>query len=161
GVTEILHFGYSSSVGHFGARTVDARSVWARDASAHTDDGHAAASAAHHAARESLLRRGMDGGGNVDGSSDERYRARSRRDSGREVRRLSVVRQRLPRELGHRERDASADAHLLWAGRQDAGARPRSAGASLLTGEAGLQEHEIPHKDSLHAQAQRRILERS
>ena len=46
----------------------------------------------------------------------ELARAR-RRHAGRAVRRLPVVRQRLPRELGHRERDASADARRVRHGR--------------------------------------------
>ena len=52
-----------------------------------------------------------------------RSRAPRRRVARRPLRRLPVVRRRLSRELGHRERDASADARRLRPGRRSCSAR--------------------------------------
>src|SRR5665213_126780 len=61
-VTQILHFGYSSSVGSRGTRYLDTRGFWPGEESADSHYGHAAKAATHHATREPLLCGGMDGG---------------------------------------------------------------------------------------------------
>ena len=67
--------------------------------------------------------------------------------AGAQLRRLPVVRRRLPRELGHRERDASTNAHRVRAGRPLPQRRVGRAGARLLADEARIQEHEISDED--------------
>src|SRR6059036_3136859 len=57
-----------------------------------------------------LLCRGMDGNRYAPGRSSVRAREAVARATGCPLRRLPIVRRGLPRELGHRKRDAPADA---------------------------------------------------
>ena len=66
-----------------------------------------------------------------------------------------------PRELGCRERDASADVDRLCKRWRAAATRLRRTGTRPLAGEARLQEHEIPDEDRVHARAERRVLDGS
>ena len=70
------------------------------------------------------------------------------------VRRLPVVRRRLPRELGPRQRAAPADADRVRPGRQAAVTGVRRARARVFAGEARLQIDEVP--DQRHVPAHER-----
>ena len=109
-----------------------------------------------------LLRRGMDGGrrrGPACGVSELARLAGVQPDA--RVRRLPVVRRRLPRELGHRERDASADARSCTRRTATTSAPAYGAPARVYSPvKLGYKNTKYLTQDHVPAAAERRLLER-
>src|SRR5262249_42669930 len=96
------------------------------------DVGAARVAPANGISPRPLLRRGMERDRDSDGSPALGARQAGRRATGSALRRLSIVRRRLSRKLGHRERDASTNAHRLRTGWALLERRVGRAGTRLL-----------------------------